>query len=330
MKTNKFALLTLILLGLFSLNISAQKTETTTNNSGKNCTGEKFVMPPSISVNNEIFADYLKVASLPNKERKELFSKQTDEQKANFIKVNLALQIVKRPNLTKDQKEFILDGISKVSADIYDRSSPEKIEQNNQIGLEIEAKSLGLFEHKDLGDFIEPLMMSKDVEVRLLQKYENLLKSGSKERMQIVREMPISDRVNIWKVQLAYHLITGKFSNPQTQFILDQLSSLSSETYINNANLSEEEIVKSAKTKIDKILDVFNKAEAFAIFMTIGIQKYVEDKVVNSTDLAPTTCNCNWSCPGSQYCGGPNGCMSSKIGDCGPFGLTRCNYLCVN
>jgi hypothetical protein len=281
-------------------------------------------MPQSISVNNEIFADYLKVASLPNKERKELFSKQTNEQKANFIKVNLALQIVKRPNLTKDQKEFILDGLSKVSADIYDRSSPEKIEQSNQLDLEIEAKSLGLFEHKDLGDFIEPLMMSKDTEVRLLQKYENLLKSGMKSRRLLARQMIVSDRVNIWKTQLAYHLATGNFSKQQREFILDFLVSISDKTFAPK-NLSREEEAKELEKLDNSIQTYFSKSEAFAIFEEIGIHKIINDPV-EPPNTRLDWCDCRWYCSGNNTCS--TGRCNSDIQNCGPTGTWYCYYQC--
>lgn len=283
-------------------------------------------MPSSIGVGNEVFGDFIRVASLPAKERRLSFSALSNEQKANFIKVNLALQFIKRPNMTKVQKDFVLDAISKVSSDLYDKSDSEKIRRSEQIGQEIESKALGLFAYKELGDFIEPLMTNKDEEVALLQKYEDLLKSGSKARMRIAKKMPVNDRVNIWKVQLAYHLSTGKFSKIQNEFILEMLTSLSSETFNFYNNLSEDEILEASKALISKILGVFTKNEAFAIFMTIGIQKYIKDEQIVTNDLAPT-CDCNWSCPGNLWCTG-SGCKSSPIGDCGPFGTTRCHSLC--
>jgi hypothetical protein len=282
-------------------------------------------LPSTVSVNNEAFGDFIKVASLPAKERRTLFSKQSDEQKASFIKVNLALQIIKRPDMTKDQREFVLDAISKVSADIYDKSDPEKIKRSEQSSQEIENRALGLFARKDLGDFIEPLNTNKDEEVALLQKYEELLKNGSKTRMKIVKEMLVNDRVNIWKTQLAYHLTTGKFSKTQNEFILEMLITLTPETFTSRLNLTEEEESKAEELLASSILNVFTKEEGYAIFMTIGIQKYVKDEPI-ITNNAPV-CDCNWSCPGSQVCDG-GGCTSSPIGDCGPFGTTRCHTLC--
>jgi hypothetical protein len=284
------------------------------------------VLPSSVSVNNEAFGDFIKVATLSAKERRSLFSKQSNEQKASFIKVNLALQFIKRPNMTSDQKELVLDTISNVSADIYDKSDPEKVRRNEQIGSEMINKTLGLFTFKDAGDFIEPLMTNKDEEVALLQKYEDLLKNGMKARRKIVKEMPVNDRVNIWKIQLAYHLATGNFSKIQNEFILEMLTALSPETFTSRLNLTKEEESKADEMLVTSILNVFTKEEGFAIFMELGIQKYVKDEPVDKTNLR-AVCDCNWYCS-QGACTGPNGCTSSGSGECGPFGTTRCNNLC--
>lgn len=284
------------------------------------CTGEKFVMPSSIAVGNEAFADYLKVASLSGKERRQLFSKQSNQQKANFIKVNLAFQFVKRPDMTREQQEFVLDSISKVSADLYDKSSAEKVRQSELIGLDMENKALGLFSPKDLGDFIEPLMTNNEESVVLLQKYEDLLKSGMKARKKLAREMPVNERVNIWKTQLVYHLVTGKFSKLQNEFILNFLLNLSPKTFASRANLTKEEEVKALETIESSMLAVFSKPESYAIFMEIGIQKSVAD----DSNLAPAFCECRWYC--SYGTCGASGCI--MFPECGPTGSWDCTNVC--
>jgi hypothetical protein len=324
-------ILSTLVIGFFSLMTSgtnAQKSATDKTDEST-CTGKPFVMPASISVNNELFADFIKVASLPMKERRESFSKQSNEQKANYVKTNLALQLIKRPDMTNDQKAFVLDSMSKVSADIYNKSDPEKVRQSRQSGEEMENRALGLFAYKDLGDFIDPMQTDKVTEVALLQKYEDLLMIGSKTRMKAAKEMPVNERINIWKVQLAYHLITGKFTKVQNEFIVEQLASLSPETFASRENFTEAELTKFEKMLIDNFLRVFSKDEAFGLFMTIGIQKYIADEPANENKSAPSTCNCNRSCAGgNQWCTGKNGCTSSPIGDCGPWGSTRCHSLC--
>lgn len=289
--------------------------------------GEKFVMPQTISVGNEVFENYLKTALPSRDERTKAFRKLSNEQKASFIKVNMALQLVKRPDMTKEQREFVLDAISKVSADVYDQSNVEKAKLGEQNAREIENKALGLFAHKELGDFIEPLMMGKDGEVALLRKYQNLLKNGMNARRTIVKNMPVNDRVNIWKVQLAYHLATGNFSKVQKEFILEMLASLSPETFTSRENLTKEE--QDEDPLQSRIFNVFSKQEGFAVFMEVGIQTFVVDEPVMDPGVIGGTCGCNFYCSNENLvCGGPDGCESSTSG-CGPFGGMRCHYKCV-
>lgn len=329
---------TLIVIGLFSpftTNIFAQATNSLkTEQKTKPCSGEKFVMPQTISLGNEAFENYLKIASSSRDERRKAFSMLSNEQKASFIKVNLALQFVKRPNMTKEQREFVSDAISKVSADIYDKSDAEKARLSEQYGREIENKALGLFAGKELGDFIEPLMTSKDEETVLLQKYENLLKNGMKARKKLVKEMPVNDRVNMWKTQLVYHLTTANLSRQQRELILEFLTTLSPATFIRPANETKEESAKAAEILDKKILSVFSKAESFAIFEELGIQKIVSNtNATNSLigdqevpiDSPFKFCDCRWYCGVSQSCG--SGC-NVQPQECGAFGSSYCTGKC--
>lgn len=326
-KKYNLALFTLVLTAFCSslaLNVFAQKTDSLKSEqpTGQQCSGEKFVMPQSIAVGNEAFENYLKVASLSWQERKNAFRKLSNEQKATFLKVNLALQIVKRPAITKEQREFVLDTISKVSADIFDKSNPEKVRNSEQAGQELVNKAFGLFPGKEAGDFVEPMNMEKEAEVALVQKYNDLLKHGEIARRKIAKEMPVNDRVNIWKVQLAYHLATGKFSKAQNEFILEWLMSLSPETFAPRAHLTAEEEAKAVEALESRIFSVFTKPEGYAIFMTIGIQKFVADNNL----LEQPSCNCRWYCGLSGDCSGQ---CANRPKLCGPEEQWECTSRCV-
>jgi len=260
--------------------------------------------------------------------RKDAFIKLSGEDKANFIKINLALQLVKRPNMTKDQQEFVLDAISKVSVDLFDNSDAEKARRSELIGREIENKALGLFTQKDLGDFIEPLNTDKGAEVAFLQKYEDLLKNGMNARKKLVREMPVNDRVNIWKTQLIYHLTTAALSQPQRELILDFLVTLSPAAFVRPVNETKEEAAIASALLDKKIQSVFSKAESFAIFEELGIQKIVADTKETNTsslDIPYKYCNCRWYCS-SGSCGTD---CNVEIQNCGAFGGSWCTGRCV-
>lgn len=132
--------------------------------------------------------------------------------------------------------------------------------------------------------------------------------------------------MNIWKVQLAYHLATGKFSKIQNEFILEILTSILPETYASRANLTNEEKAKAVEMLESSIFKVFTREETFAIFEEIGIQKYVEDEPTNS--LNPPVCNCNSYCSGPATCYAFQSCTSTGSKGCGIFGDSECSNMC--
>ena len=334
-KKNNLAFYALIIVGLFSLfavNNFAQTTDSAkTEQKTKTCSGEKFVMPPSIAVGNDAFGDYLKVASLPQDERGSLWSKQSNEQKANFIKVNLALQFVKRPEMTNEQKEFVLDAISSVSADIYDKTDAEKTSRTRQNVTELENRAIGLFNRKDLGDFIEPLMTNKDEEVGLLQKYEEILSLPMTERKEKIRNASPTEKSDFWKSQLVYHLAVSNFSQNQKLFIIGVIPLMSSSSF--SLPLSEGQI-KNEETRVvqnymSRASEFFTKTEIYTVFMGYGIHKMIPDKSSTTENRSIRHCDCNNLCGISSSCNNRASCAISRDG-CGWFGYDECENLCVS
>ena len=281
-------------------------------------------MPSTISVGNDVFAEYLKIASLQDDERGQAFDKLSNDQKAGFVKVQFALQLIKRPNLTKEQKSYLLDAISKVSPDFYDKQNTEKVKLSNKIGEELESKALGIFVPQEAFEILDAFHADKKEDVALLQKYEDLLQNGMITRKVIAKKMDVNDRVNIWKTQLAYHLATGNFSKIQKEFILERLTSLSPDTFASRENLTKEEENKMLQILESNIFSVFTKEGGFAIFMLIGVQKVVEDQP-DSKNRLQGSCNCRWFCGVSGSCDG--GC-GNHPNLCGPNDDWECTAGC--
>jgi hypothetical protein len=214
--------------------------------------------------------------------------------------------------------------LSVVSADLYDKSDPQKVEQTYQRGMEMMSRAMALFEGKEAADFIEPFAGKFEESVVLVQKYEDLLKKEMRQRRQIVREMPVNERINIWKIQLAYHLATGKFSEAQRKFIVEMLLSISPETFASRSHLTKEE-QKQLLAELDKkIQTFFTKAESFAIFEELGIQKIVKE--TTTVSLRPEECDCRYYCAGDPAC--TRGTSCSTTYRCGPWQDWVCMYVC--
>lgn len=77
---------------------------------------------------------------MPESKKSNAFNGLSNEEKAKLFKLHLAFQFIKRPNLTNDQRDIILDGITVTTADSYDKENIEKAKQDS-ILLESRAKS---------------------------------------------------------------------------------------------------------------------------------------------------------------------------------------------
>lgn len=76
-----------------------------------------------------------------------------------------------------------------------------------------------------------------------------------------------------------------------------------------------------------KILELFSKEEAYAIFMGKGIHKVVPAKPHLEAAPGPLYCQCrNW-CGYDQLCG-PEDCIRTERG-CGIWDGSPCLYNCV-
>jgi hypothetical protein len=94
--------------------------------------------------------------------------------------------------------------------------------------------------------------------------------------------------------------------------------------------------MKASEMLDKKIQSVFSKAESFAIFEELGIQKIVSDtNATNSlTDSVPVDepvdspykiCNCRWYCGVSQSCSTD---CNVEVQECGAFNGSWCTGRC--
>ena len=328
------AFLTLFVVGLFNLittNIFAQKTDSMKNEQPlKQCSGKKFVMPQSVVVGNEAFANFIKVMSMPGGKRQKTFSDISNEEKANVYRVKLALEFTKRPNLSKEQKSLILDTISAISADTYNKENPELVAKAQKQVEEVEQKAVSIFPPDEAFKIFEGLSGDKAADVAFLRKYEEQLALPMNIRKKMIREASPAEKSDFWKAQMVYHLATAKLSKAQFEFIAETIPLLTVNAFDFPKIIGqpENEETKAIKSLEPKILELFSKEEAFAIFMGFGIHKEVPAEP--KSELIPPVpigyCECrNW-CGYDQLCGGID-CFRTEDG-CGVFGGSSCIYEC--
>lgn len=294
----------------------------------KQCSGEKFVMPASIAVGNEALVNFIKVMSLPGGERQKTFSDIPNEEKANVYRVKLALELTKRSNLSKEQRDLILETISAISSDTYNKENPESAAKAEKQAEDLEQKAVSIFPPAEVFSIFVGMNGDKSADVDFLKRYEEKLALPMNVRRKTMREATSAEQSDFWKAQMVYHLATAKLSKVQFEFIAKTIPLLTVNAFESPkvSGQTENEEMKTIKSLEPKILELFSEKEAFAIFMSFGIHKAVPADP-NLIPPGPLYCQCrNW-CDYDQLCG-PEDCIRTEKG-CGLFGQSSCLYTCI-
>jgi hypothetical protein len=284
--------------------------------------------------NNNSLSNYIKVSSLPMNQRPKFFSDLPAEEKANLFKLNLALQFVKRQNLTKEQKNVILEGISITSPEIYKKDNVENRNQAEQAAITIQNKVLSVFPEREAYEIFASINNGKD-DVTFLEKYLKVISLPTMaERQKIFREASPEDRSDIWKGQMVYFLGTYELNKNQQDFIVEIISLSTPKAFTFPS--SEYEVRNVALQKLDALekiaFKLFSKEEVFKMFMRLGeaeeISSQTKKSKPNSEGEPPPSCFCNWYCGFCQYCDTAQNICTHTTSGCGWTLSSPCTGLC--
>jgi hypothetical protein len=170
-----FTLIVAVHFGTLSVNISAQnKATVATEKSTKTCSGEKFVLPNSVSRDRKGIKNYISIISLLPDERPKAFSELSPSDAATVFRLHLAAQLVLRPNLSQQQQELMLDSMSKVSAEDYDTNNPNRSLNTKLSEQEFQARVANLFSRREAWDIFYSI--GDDVkQLAFLHRYDQVL-----------------------------------------------------------------------------------------------------------------------------------------------------------
>jgi len=323
-KKNNLAYVALFLVGLLSsltLDTSAQQRTWVEGN-----------QPQKPIVEHNLLQNYIKISSLPNNKRPKAFSDLPAYDKANVFKMNLALQFAKRDNLSKEQKDLILEAISMVTPATYDRENIEKRVKSERDALKLQDKSLGIFSPQVAFEIFASIGGNEE-DTKNLQKYQNTvsLPTMLKRRKSFRESMP-ADRSSLWKAQMAYYLATEKLSKPQQDFILEviTLSTIEAFDFPSVKGASKNDATKSLDALEPKAFKLFPKEDFFRFFMSLGPAEKILLQNSASNDFVPeegTACGCVWWCSPCHSCSTGN-CDETTSG-CGWSLGSPCTGKCV-
>jgi hypothetical protein len=288
------------LFGLFTLNTLAQApVSARTRQSQK------------VSLENIVLQNYIDISSLSKDARKSFFGNLSPEEKANLFKLHLVLQLVKRPNLAKDQKDLIFESISTLTPNAYDKNNPEKLEKSRRDGELLGQKAKALFSKQEFFEIFANLG-GGTVEINLLRKYLDVSALSVLERKDVFRKESAQDKSNLWRVHLAFHLAKQSGLNSrQMEIIFEAIIFATPEIYEISRDSSEWRVKVHEPIQLFTIraLEVFSKDEVAEIFSNLGGKKpSLRDTIASEDEMIPVgLCNCSrqWAdCSGITFCTG--------------------------
>ena len=300
-----------------------------------------------VKAEKDVLQNYIDISSLPANKRPKAFSDLSAEDKSNIFKLHLALQFIKRPGLTSDQKDIILESMSAITPDVYDRTKDRKNVEETSIES-LQARATSIFPQQEAVEIFAKLGGTPE-DIEMIKEYQRITSFPSfPERKIAFRKVSSAQMSDLWKLQLAFYLVQDdKLNNSQKEFILRVIHFANPsvykglKTYNEKSNLNSKiqvaNLDKEIKTLEDEASSLFSEETLSTIFKKLGFTGSYKSSNVNNSIVADggdfeipvssPSCTCrSGDCSEATVCAS-GGCESTWFG-CGFIYVQSCNGEC--
>lgn len=276
---------------------------------------------------DDVLKNYIDISSLPINKRPQAFSKFSAEDKSNIFKFHLAVQFAKRPNLTNDQKDLILQSISFLSADNYDKTKDRTA--TKMYSQNFEARISSVFDKKEGFEIFASL--GGDVEdLNLIQNYQAINVGDLANRQEVFGRSTPLNKSDFWRIRFLYYLATRSDLNlEQKSLLIEAASYINKDLYINKDKSELAYKQKMLMPLIEKITKAFPDRKDQTIFL------FMRDDYAPAEEPGAARCHClkdSWfsGCGITSTCGKGNACDDNPDNGthCGFAGLWACDGRC--
>lgn len=148
---------------------------------------------PQKQAKKSFLQTYIDISALSMNDRRAAFIDLSSEDKAGIFKFHLAFQFVKRANLTKEQKDLILESIGSISTDTYDftkdRTGAQAMAKN------IEIRAAPLFSKQEIFEIFASIGANK-ADTEMLQNYASLSTLSGPDRKELFAgQRPMKEQI---------------------------------------------------------------------------------------------------------------------------------------
>ena len=149
----------------------------------------------------EPLQNYENISAVSLPERRDFYWDFSATDQSNLWKVRLALYLVKRPELNREQKQIVLDAITFASPEFFEGTNGDPVRKttiDESLQLLIQG-ALSAFPMNEATEIFADVV-SGQTQDDLLQKYRDITALPMQMRRVAYREASPKDRSNLWKM----------------------------------------------------------------------------------------------------------------------------------
>lgn len=274
--------------------------------------------------------NYIDISALPMNERPAAFRNLSPEGNASIFKFHLAFQLMKRPNLSNEQKEMIIESIADLSADSYDFSKDRTLVQAKI--LDLNSRLAAIFTKQETFEIFASLGGDKN-DIAILSKYQQItLPVYGTQRKSLFIALSPQDKSDVMRIHMIGKLAEkGGLTIEQTRITADSIVICTPDFYSKTGENDKGGSSSSVKAIVERIAKGFEKQEAFEIFASLGGESGGPAPEEVSCLCSTIDDWCSWWGPYGSNCmqnSASHPCTPKSFG-CGAFFREGCNGTCV-
>jgi hypothetical protein len=285
----------------------------------------------NVSPQEEVLQKYVAVSAQPVEDRIKSFQALSPKERSLLWRIHLALYLIQRPDLTKDQQNVVLDTLSVATPQLFaapDLSDPGWRARVHEPLARLQERGLQLFNKQEAAEIFSTLGQGQQ-ETEALRKYLTLSELRRGERKVAFVKTSAQEKSELWHVHFALNLAQHpEWNEQQRSIVLEAAAMVTARLYETPKDEQWTELVdQPVRLFMQKALLVFKKSEAVALFVELGGD---EPKSHHAKPSDTPACTCShdsdWCVSYDCY---SNQCKSSPTG-CGTMWLYPCDGLCYS
>jgi hypothetical protein len=274
--------------------------------------------------------NYIDISALPMGERPAAFGDLSPEDMARVFRFHLAYQIMKRPELSSEQREMIVEGIAGVTPDSYRKNRDTELDGAKS--LDLKARGGSIFPRRELFEIFASLGGDKN-DIAILGKYQQItLPVYETQRKNLFIALSPQDKSDVIRIHMTGKLAEkGGLTIEQIRITAESIFLCVPEIYLKTGEDGKGGSSPSVKAIVERIAKGFEKQEAFEIFASLGGESGGPVTEEGSCLCSTIDDWCSWWGPHGSNCmqnSASHPCTPRSIG-CGAFLGKGCNGTCV-